>query len=93
MKKRNILVLILSLVVLLTACGGQVETSQPAVEAPAAPVVEVTEPVAETEPAPTMVPFMEEGKVLLDNEYITVTLDGEVEESYYAGYKLILENK
>ena len=93
MKKRNILVLILSLVVLLTACGGQVETSQPAVEAPAAPVVEVTEPVAETEPAPTMVPFMEEGKVLLDNEYITVTLDGEVEESYYVGYKLILENK
>ncbi len=96
MKKRNILVLILCLVMLLTACGSNPAAPQSPENAqsttPAA-VEQETEPAAETEPASAMAPFLEEGKVLLDNEYITITLDSEVEESYYVGYKLILENK
>lgn len=97
MKKKNILVIVLCLVMLLTACGNQTGASQHPgadVQSTVSAAVEGTiAPVAETEPAAEMAPFLEEGKVLLDNEYITITLDSEVEESYYVGYKLILENK
>lgn len=97
MKKKSILVLILCLVMLLTACGKQTAAPQPtAANVQNIPPVAVTQapvPAAETEPASTATPFQEAGKVLLDNSYITITLESEVEESYYVGYKLILENK
>lgn len=99
MKTKILLVLVLCMALLMTACGGApeaVETpapSQSTTPATAPAVEDETEAPVETTPEPTMAPFMEEGKVLLDNEFITITLDGEVEESYYVGYKLILENK
>lgn len=100
--KTKIMVLILCLALLLTACGGAPKTEAPqsaasdstpaATEAKEA-AVEETEAAVETTPEPTIAPFLDAGKVLLDNDYITITLDGEVEDSYYVGYKLILENK
>ena len=37
--------------------------------------------------------FHEQGKVLIDNEIVTITLEDEREESYYVGYNLVIENK
>lgn len=96
MKTKMIMVLILCMALLLTACGGQSETVEKPESAqnttPATAGAE-NEVSVETEPTLIEAPFLEEGKVLLDNEYITITLEGEVEESYYVGYKLVLENK
>ena len=104
MKTKFLLVVMLCLSLLLTACGGgapeaaeaapaQNTTAEAPVEEEAAEATEATEATVETIPEPTIAPFLDEGKVLLDNEYITITLQGEVEESYYLGYELVLENK
>lgn len=37
--------------------------------------------------------FLEQDKVLVDNDMIKVTLNDEVEESYYVGYNVTIENK
>ena len=87
MKTKIMLALVLCLSLLLTACsGGAPEATQPPVSSQNnasdnVPVVEeATEAVVETTPEPTIAPFLDEGKVLLDNEYITITLESEVEE-------------
>lgn len=96
MKTKMIMVLILCMALMLSACGGKSEPVEkpafPQATAPATEAPAVEAPV-ETAPAPAEESFLEEGKVLLDNEYITITLEGEVEESYYVGYELVLENK
>ena len=91
MKRNIVLILVLCLSLLATACGGApvADTHVPANNAASGS----TPALVETNPAPAVAPFQDEGKVLLDNEYITITLEGEVEDSYYVGYKLLLENK
>lgn len=96
MKTKMIMVLVLCMALLLSACGGKSEPAEkPGFPQPTVPVAEApaVEAPVETAAAPAETPFLEAGKVLLDNEYITITLEGEVEESYYVGYELVLENK
>ena len=100
MKKIITALLILCMMLGLAACGGSDTEAKDPAPTPAQPVdendtvtPEVVEPSAEPTPEPTPEPFAEAGKVLLDNEYVTITLEDEIEESYYVGYKMVIENK
>ena len=99
MKTKMITVLILCVTLLLSACGGKSEPAenpgfpQPTAPVAEAPAIEAPATEAPAVEAPAETPFLEAGKVLLDNEYITITLEGEVVEPYYVGYELVLENK
>lgn len=101
MKRTGLFLLVVCAAATVSACGGSGTTSATTEAVMDASVEESSdaetqsdeETSAAEESEEEGTSFSEQGKILLDNDLMLITLGEEIEESNYVGYSVVLENK